>query len=608
MMRNYPLIVLKECKFEFILEYICVSERASDELKYRVEPGLYSYLADRFIQHATDHYGWLGHDILKDKAFIASFVERVKERGKIDEIFGFSRPLFAQIVYSGEATFENISIFSYALCCHPYSKYTESENVINMHFAEHILHLGILDKVVNKEFIASQKTIAFLFGLRSRKLPIVKQIIESGTVIDSNCLCMAVYQDYMDIVRNFIEKRNVDINGIAEMMNGSTALGIAAKTGNMDMVIYLIKHGASINVTDSNEVYPLRRAIMNFHENIVKTLINHGADIFIKMGRLQNMPLHLSAERGLDKIVKVLLEKGASTTKKNIRGHTPLHRASMNVHRSTKEPSAIQKKERIGSGIRGVTALHYAARQGYVDVAECVIQAGGEVDIKDSFGQTPLYVASNFGHLDVVRLLVSKGANINITENHGFTPLHVAVYRERTDVVKFLAERATIDQLDKYGRTPLHVACKRGYTDITNILLAHNSNWRLGTYTDNTVLHYACRYGHVQIAEEFSKRAKEMLYVKNSKTLVNRKEPFREAVMYRKGNVVKMLKAVEIACPYDLPIETALFQYDLDEQMSDLIKELHNRPPVTSNHPRGTIIRVFPETNKPRKSVRSMIL
>ncbi|KAK3586425.1 hypothetical protein CHS0354_017067 [Potamilus streckersoni] len=575
-MRMYPRIALQECNFEFIMEYLCVSERASDEVKYTVEPWLHSCLADRFIDHAVESFAkhrhsfadtlfrWLGHEILEDTLFIATFVERVKERGKIDEIFGFSKSFFLQFIYGQRQRFEHISIFSCALS-NLFYEHSDIENVVNVQFAEQIIRLGILDEVSNKEFIASQKTIALLFGLRSRKMSFVQKIIESGAVADSNCLCMAVYHSYFDIVRNFIEEMKVDINGKAEMVNGSTALCIAAKTGNRDMIIYLIKHGASINVIDMYNVSPLGRTLMNWHEDVAEILIDHGADIFLKMSRLQKTPLHLSAERGLSNVVKVLLKKGASTAKRDRRGHTPLHYAAMNGHscvvnillqhdisQVNKRAFSNTKKSKKGSGIRGVTALHYAARQGYVDVADIVIQAGGEVDIKDSFGQTPLYVASNFGHLDIVRLLVSKGANVNITENHGFTPSHVAVYRQRSDVVKFLAERATIDALDKYGKTPLHIACQKGYTDLVKLLLAHNSNWRLSTYTDNTVLHYACRYGHAEIAKEFASRDKEMLCVKNSKTTRNPKVPFIEALIYSKTEVITMLKSMKLPDPSDL--------------------------------------------------------
>jgi ankyrin repeat protein len=49
---------------------------------------------------------------------------------------------------------------------------------------------------------------------------------------------------------------------------------------------------------------------------------------------------------------------------------------------------------------------------------------GADIHAKNNYGETPLHFASRNGHLEVVKYLKSVGADINAKNNNSWTPLH----------------------------------------------------------------------------------------------------------------------------------------------------------------------------------------
>ena len=74
----------------------------------------------------------------------------------------------------------------------------------------------------------------------------------------------------------------------------------------------------------------------------------------------------------------------------------------------------------------GNTALHEAARFGYLEIASKLLDKGADVNVKNSDGFTPLHSASASGFVKVAELLIEKGANVNAKSRDGRTPLGVA--------------------------------------------------------------------------------------------------------------------------------------------------------------------------------------
>lgn len=77
----------------------------------------------------------------------------------------------------------------------------------------------------------------------------------------------------------------------------------------------------NINAQDADGHNPLHMACINGHTNIVRFLIDHGADPNIQ-NHEGNTPLHIAAEYGYTEIIHILINSGARTDIKNHKGLT----------------------------------------------------------------------------------------------------------------------------------------------------------------------------------------------------------------------------------------------------------------------------------------------
>ena len=66
---------------------------------------------------------------------------------------------------------------------------------------------------------------------------------------------------------------------------------------------------------------------------------------------------------------------------------------------------------RVLSPDAGATALHIAAREGHVEIASALLDAGANVNDKGGSSETPLTSAEHFHHHDVASLLVQHGGH-----------------------------------------------------------------------------------------------------------------------------------------------------------------------------------------------------
>ena len=115
----------------------------------------------------------------------------------------------------------------------------------------------------------------------------------------------------------------------------------------------------------------------------------------------------------------------------------------------------------------GRTLLHYAAREGHLEVVKYLINKGSNINEKDNYGgRIPLHYAAMNEHLEVVKYLINKGANIDEKDNRGVTALHQAIYWGRLNVVKFLVRNgANIHERNNEGKSPLEETAYAGDTE-----------------------------------------------------------------------------------------------------------------------------------------------
>ncbi len=127
----------------------------------------------------------------------------------------------------------------------------------------------------------------------------------------------------------------------------------------------------------------------------------------------------------------------------------------------------------------GMTALHWAALNGDLEIAEILIQAGANVKATTRLGgYTPLFMAAKSGFPDLVRVLVTAGANPKSPALDGITPLMMAASSNSAEAVKVLIEAgADVNAAEtERGQTALAYAAAFNQPDAINVLLQRGAD------------------------------------------------------------------------------------------------------------------------------------
>lgn len=74
----------------------------------------------------------------------------------------------------------------------------------------------------------------------------------------------------------------------------------------------------------------------------------------------------------------------------------------------------------------GYTALHRAAYENHLEVAELLLQCKANINARTEFGWTPLHSACKWNHPEMVALLLQHNADVNALSDGSQTPLHIA--------------------------------------------------------------------------------------------------------------------------------------------------------------------------------------
>jgi ankyrin repeat protein len=127
----------------------------------------------------------------------------------------------------------------------------------------------------------------------------------------------------------------------------------------------------------------------------------------------------------------------------------------------------------------GMTALHWAAKNGNREIAGMLIASGASVEARTRNGaHTPLHVAASAGRAALVLQLLEAGANANATTTTGATALHFASSSGSAESVTALLERgAEVGPKEPvWGQTPLMFAAASGRTEVIEVLLERGAD------------------------------------------------------------------------------------------------------------------------------------
>lgn len=157
-----------------------------------------------------------------------------------------------------------------------------------------------------------------------------------------------------------------------------------------------------VNQADDDELTPLHLAVEMGKEQMVKMLIENGADINHRTLDLRMSPLHLSVRNGSMVITDLLLSNGADINIRNKIDHTPLHVAV------------------VTNNIEMIRLL-------------IIFNANVDAVTSDQRKESPVLKASTIS-LEITRLLLDAGAKLT----QDLKEVHVAILANKPDIALFL--------------------------------------------------------------------------------------------------------------------------------------------------------------------------
>lgn len=194
--------------------------------------------------------------------------------------------------------------------------------------------------------------------------------------------------------------------------NGTTLLMVAAAAGNAAVVTRLITAGAAINATDlTNGQTALMFGAARNGAAAIKVLLAHQADPNITTKVVKMTKVRVDANG--DPLSEAELAKLAA---KEAEGRA-------------NRPAARREERVFGAAVvGGMTALHFATREGHLEAARALLDGGANVNLVSAGEQTsPMVEAIINGHMDIAAFLLEQGANVTLANVDGLTPLYATI-------------------------------------------------------------------------------------------------------------------------------------------------------------------------------------
>jgi ankyrin repeat protein len=244
--------------------------------------------------------------------------------------------------------------------------------------------------------------------------------------------------------------------------DGSTALLWAAHWNDVETAGLLIRAGADANAANDFRITPLSLACTNASSSLVELLLKAGANPNTPIATGET-PLMTCARTGSMDAVRMLIARGGDVNAKEpAENQTALMWAAAEHHPDVVGALIAARADLRAHTRKGFTALHFAAREGDLEISKLLLASGVNVNIRSepepsdgepskegspgrsgslrlagngargpayqatlSAGSTPLLVATVRGHVPLALFLLDQGADPNVSDA-GFGPLHWA--------------------------------------------------------------------------------------------------------------------------------------------------------------------------------------
>lgn len=313
-------------------------------------------------------------------------------------------------------------------------------------------------------------------------------------------------------ISELLLKNNADIN--LQNKAGHTALFLSCASSSEEMAKFLIEKGANatIDSKDSDGTSTLQWALAYEWNNVAQKILEQNIEVnsFSKeTGR--NILLDAFYSEAISKeTISKIIEKGANINYANPKD--------------------------------GETALIWACRRDFSDIAKKIVGKGGIVNSVSKNGTTPLSCASGAKSCstELMMFLMKNGAKINPDLKYGRTPLIEAVSSNCLEKVKYLLEnKANINQKSEGfgGVSPLSEALWETNFEITKYLVENGADVNIQKENGDTAL-------LVAVWNEKNLNAVDLLIQKGAdvnRTNDDKQSPLLKAIQYNLYDIAVLL-------------------------------------------------------------------
>lgn len=329
-------------------------------------------------------------------------------------------------------------------------------------------------------------------------LDVINHLRDRGAVCD---MCTACHLGDIERVRELLAADPASANRLSDCITyyqcSGAPLKNAATKGHLDIVRLLVEHGADPNLPEPGIAphgHALYAAVANRHFEIAKLLLEHGAysnpevessaDALSRAIANDDQPMiELLCSYGAARGVHMLAYEGDLRTAAAVFAANPAR---------ADNPEALANAAGEGHGAFVRLMLRYqpdlAKRVTFpawlnggktTAINELLFQHGMDPSQPDWLMTTPLHQFARKGNVESTRYFLDRGANIDARDDDiRSTPLGWAAKFGQIEMVKLLLSRGARTNLpdDPAWATPLAWATRRGHVEIAELLKANGAS------------------------------------------------------------------------------------------------------------------------------------
>ena len=244
------------------------------------------------------------------------------------------------------------------------------------------------------------------------------------------------------MVKMLVPSDDVDMNCVDA--DGNTPLMFAVKSGQREVVEYLLKNEAKVDYLNNKGISPLHLAVRKNSLLLARLILGYGADLNITDPYNQTVLFDAVVENNVD-MADFLVFTGININHQNREGKTPLMVCTYNSSRQEVFSRLLQLGARIDIvDENGQDVLMHAINNENGAMMDILLKAGANINHCDNRGNDALMTCAEKGNREGLRVLISRGANIFRENKEGQSALDIARECGNTTCYEILAKARKI--------------------------------------------------------------------------------------------------------------------------------------------------------------------